>query len=90
MKYTNLTAGDKEILLSLADSKGRVAIRSTTKGEVFIEGFKHMNARMGDAIRASIPGGLAPEEVDAHLTINGGRLALAANVDGIKGLYDIA
>jgi len=88
MKYTNLTAGDKEILLSLADSKGRVAIRSTTKGEVFIEGFKVMNERMGDAIRATLKGS-TPEDVDAHLTLNGGRLAISATVDGLKGLYDL-
>jgi len=88
MKYTNLTAGDKEILLSLADSKGRVAIRSRD-GLVYMDGFMGMNQRMGDAIRAAIPGGLAPEEVDAHLTINGGRLAMAATVGGVVGLYDI-
>jgi len=86
----NINAGDKELLLALADRNGRVAIRSTGDGLVYIDGFIGMNQRMGDAIRAAIPGGLAPEEVDAHLTINGGRLALAANVDGIKGLYDIA
>jgi len=89
MKYTNLTAGDKEILLSLADSKGRVAIRSTTKGEVFIEGFKAMNERMGDAIRATLKGS-TPEDADASLTLNGGRLAIAAAVGGVVGLYDIA
>ena len=89
MKNANLTAGDKEILTNLVDHKGRVAIRSTGDGKVYMDGFASMNQRMGDAIRASLPEGHTPEDVDAHLTLNGGRLAVAATVDGIKGLYDI-
>ena len=88
---TNINAGDKEILTSLVDRKGRVAIRSTGDGKVYIDGFASMNQRMGDAIRATLPEGCTPEDVDAHLTLNGGRLglAVAATVYGIKGLYDI-
>jgi len=86
---TNINAGDKEILLSLVDREGRVAIRSTEDGLVYMDGFTAMNARMGDAIRASLPEGCTPEGVDAHLTINGGRLAVAATVGGLKGLYDL-
>ena len=89
MKNANLTAGDKEILTNLVDHKGRVAIRSLSDGKVYMAGFITMNTRMGDAIRASIPGGMTPEDVDAYLTLNGGRPAVAATVDGIKGLYDI-
>jgi len=86
---TNINAGDKELLTSIVDRKGRVAIRSTGDGKVYMDGFASMNSRMGDAIRASLPEGHTPEDVDAHLTLNGGRLAVAATVYGIKGLYDI-
>jgi len=86
---TNINAGDKELLTSLVDSKGRVAIRSTGDGKVYMDGFASMNQRMGDSIRASIPCGMTPEDVDAYLTLNGGRLAVAATVGGLKGLYDL-
>ncbi len=89
MKNATLTAGDKEILTNLVDHKCRVAIRSLSDGKVYMDGFITMNQRMGDSIRASIPCGMTPEDVDAYLTLNGGRLAVAATVGGLKGLYDL-
>jgi len=89
MTNTIINKGDQELLLSFIDRKGRVAIRSTEDGLVYMDGFASMNTRMGDAIRASLPEGCTPEGVDAHLTLNGGRLALSCTVDGIKGLYDL-